>query len=78
MTKKQLKEKLKRTYNINSKLMFIKDLKDSIHCSLYRAKLELADNVWQVSGFNKDFNTLWNLLTKEEKHYLRYKIEVYD
>ena len=76
MTKKQLKEKLKETYTMNSKLQFVYVIRTYINCSLYRAKLELADVVWPLNNFNKDFNTLWNLLTKEEKHYLRYKIEV--
>lgn len=76
MTKKQLKEKLKPYYENQEKLMFCRELRDSINSNLYRVLRELCTPIWQISGFNKDFNTLWNLLTKEEKHYLRYKIEI--
>lgn len=76
MTKKQLKEKLKPYYKNQEKLRFCKELRDYINSNLKRALREITDNIWQLSGFNKDFETLWNLLTKEEKHYLRYKIKV--
>ena len=78
MTKKQLKEKLKHEVEKESKLYFVKVLKEYCNIGLARAKMELADVVWPLNNFHKDFETLWNLLTKEEKHYLRYKIESYD
>lgn len=78
MTKKQFKEKLKPYYENQEKLLICRELRNYINSNLRRVKYELIDPIWQVSGFNKDFNILWNLLNKEEKHYLRYKIESYD
>ena len=76
MTKKQLKEKLKQYYENQEKLKFCKELRDYINSDIRRVLREIVNHMWQVSGFEKDFTLLWNLLTKEEKHYLRYKIEV--
>ena len=78
MTKKQLKEKLKPYYKNQEKLMFCKQLRDYTNTNLRRLVYEVVNPMWQVSRFEKDFNTLWNLLTKEEKDYLRYKIKSYD
>lgn len=73
MTKKQFKERLHPYYKNKDKLMFVRIIRDCINSNLRRILYELTDNMWQTSGFNKDFNMLWNLLNKEEKHYLRYK-----
>lgn len=76
MTKQQLKNRLEEEVKRQSKLHFVKALKEYCNTGLARAKLELADLIWPTHNFDKDFETLWKLLTKEEKHYLRYKIEV--
>lgn len=76
MTKQQLKNRLEEEVKRQSKLHFVRVLKEYCNTGLARAKLELADLIWPTHNFDKDFETLWKLLTKEEKHYLRYKIEV--
>lgn len=73
MTKKQFKNKLKYQVEKENKLYFVKELNEHCNISLRRAKMELTDAVWPLTNFNKDFETLWNLLNKEEKHHLRYK-----
>lgn len=76
MTKQQLKNRLEEEVKRQSKLYFVKALKEYCNIGLARAKLELADLIWPTHNFDKDFETLWKLLTKEEKAYLKYKIQV--
>ena len=53
--------------------MFVRHLCNNLNCSLFRAKKELLDTLLWDANFNKEFNNLWSLLTKEEKYYLKYK-----
>lgn len=75
MTKKQFKEKVKEGYDRN-RFHYLKAIREYTNCGLVRCKEQLVEHTFWLLGFNKDFETLWNLLTKEEKHYLRYKIQV--
>jgi hypothetical protein len=78
MTKQQLKNRLEEAVKRQSKLHFVKALKEYCNTGLARAKLELADLIWPTHNFNKDFETLWKLLTKEEKSIYDIKLKYYD
>lgn len=73
MKKIELKQILEDAKKRDSKLMFVRHLCNNLNCSLFRAKKELLDNLLWEAKFNKEFNKLWSLLTKEEKSYLKYK-----
>lgn len=70
-----IKETFKKQFIINkesySKLGLVALINKIIKCGLRRAKFELIDEINLEGDNTKEFNKLWNLLTKEEKQNIK-------